>query len=38
VEDGDTIELDVVRIRLFGIAAPETTQLCRNAEGKGYRY
>jgi Staphylococcal nuclease homologue len=30
VVDGDTIEIHSVRIRLFGIDAPESDQLCRN--------
>jgi endonuclease YncB( thermonuclease family) len=35
--DGDTIEIHGERIRLNGIDAPETTQLCRNGKGKSYR-
>jgi len=37
VIDGDTIEIHSTRIRLFGIDAPETDQLCRNKESKLYR-
>jgi endonuclease YncB( thermonuclease family) len=36
VIDGDTIELHGTRIRLFGIDAPEASQLCRDAEGRAY--
>lgn len=35
--DGDTIELHGTRIRLYGIDAPESAQLCRDSQGKEYR-
>jgi endonuclease YncB( thermonuclease family) len=35
--DGDTIEIHGTRIRLWGIDAPESTQLCRDADSKPYR-
>ncbi|WP_225309040.1 thermonuclease family protein [Hypericibacter adhaerens] len=37
VIDGDTIEIHGTRVRLFGIDAPESRQLCRDAQGKDYR-
>src|SRR3546814_589807 len=36
VIDGDTIEIHDIRIRLFGIDAPESRQLCQ-LNGKDYR-
>ena len=36
VVDGDTIEVHGTRIRLFGIDAPESAQLCRRADSKQY--
>lgn len=35
--DGDTIEIHGQRIRLWGIDAPESSQLCRNANSDLYR-
>lgn len=35
--DGDTIEIHGMRIRLWGIDAPESDQLCRNEESEHYR-
>ncbi len=37
VIDGDTIEIHGTRIRLWGIVAPESDQLCRNDDSKLYR-
>lgn len=37
VIDGDTIEIHGIRIRLDAIDAPESAQLCLNADGKRYR-
>ncbi len=37
VIDGDTIEIHGMRIRLWGIDAPESTQLCRGADSDLYR-
>jgi endonuclease YncB( thermonuclease family) len=37
VIDGDTIEVHGSRIRIWGIDAPESAQLCRNQEGEHYR-
>jgi endonuclease YncB( thermonuclease family) len=36
VVDGDTIEIGSVRIRFWGIDAPESRQLCKDASGKAY--
>lgn len=37
VIDGDTIELHGERIRLLGIDAPESGQLCHGGGGASYR-
>lgn len=37
VIDGDTLEIQGTRIRLWGIDAPESSQLCRNADSNLYR-
>jgi Staphylococcal nuclease homologue len=37
VIDGDTIEIHGARIRIFGIDAPESDQLCRNSDSEHYR-
>src|ERR1700686_1970869 len=37
VIDGDTLEIHGTRIRLWGIDAPETTQLCRDDDSNQYR-
>ncbi|MDD1498820.1 thermonuclease family protein [Agrobacterium sp. CNPSo 3708] len=37
VIDGDTIEINGVRVRFEGIDAPESRQICENAAGKTYR-
>jgi endonuclease YncB( thermonuclease family) len=34
---GDTLEIHCTRIRLFGIDAPESDQLCRDEESILYR-
>ena len=35
--DGDTLEIHGTRIRLWGIDAPESDQLCRNEDSEHYR-
>ncbi|MBR0974325.1 thermonuclease family protein [Bradyrhizobium japonicum] len=35
--DGDTLEIHGTRIRLWGIDAPESSQLCRGADSLPYR-
>ena len=37
VIDGDTIDLQRVRVRLFGVDAPESSQVCKDASGREYR-
>jgi endonuclease YncB( thermonuclease family) len=37
VIDGDTLEIHGTRIRLWGINAPESTQLCRGDDSLRYR-
>jgi endonuclease YncB( thermonuclease family) len=37
VVDGDSIELGDVRVRIFGIDAPELSQPCKDAKGETYR-
>lgn len=37
VTDGDTVVIGGTRIRLHGIDAPESAQLCQDAAGKDYR-
>src|SRR5438477_9387996 len=37
VIDGDTLDIHGTRIRIFGIDAPETDQLCRDEDGEHYR-
>ena len=37
VVDGDTLELHGQRIRIFGIDAPESSQLCEAKTGKSWR-
>jgi endonuclease YncB( thermonuclease family) len=35
--DGDTLEIHGTRIRLWGVDAPESSQLCRGADSNLYR-
>jgi hypothetical protein len=37
VIDGDTLEIHGTRIRLWGVDAPESSQLCRGADSDLYR-
>src|ERR1700750_2641953 len=37
VIDGDTLEVHGTRIRLWGIDAPESSQLCRGEDSSQYR-
>ena len=37
VIDGDTLDVRGTRIRLLGVDAPESAQLCKDAAGKDYR-
>jgi endonuclease YncB( thermonuclease family) len=37
VIDGDTLEIHGTRIRLWGVDAPESTQLCRGDDSDLYR-
>ena len=37
VIDGDTLENHGTRIRLWGVDAPESSQLCRGEDGSQYR-
>ena len=37
VIDGDTLEIHGTRIRLWGIDAPESTQVCRGEDSLQYR-
>ena len=37
VVDGDTLEIHGIRIRLWGIDAPESSQLCRGEDSLQYR-
>lgn len=36
ITDGDTLRLGEVRVRLFGIDAPERDQVCRDGSGQDY--
>jgi endonuclease YncB( thermonuclease family) len=37
VVDGDTLEIHGTRIRLWGVDAPESSQLCRDDDAKHFR-
>src|SRR5260370_20864765 len=37
VVDGDTLEIHGIRIRLWGVDAPESSQLCRGEDSLQYR-
>ncbi|WP_334380523.1 thermonuclease family protein [Bradyrhizobium sp. AZCC 1577] len=37
VVDGDTLEIQGTRIRLWGVDAPESSQLCRGEDSSQYR-
>ena len=37
VIDGDTLEIRGIRVRLFGVDAPEAAQVCHGADGLPYR-
>src|SRR5580692_6613745 len=37
IVDGDTLEIHGIRIRLWGIDAPESSQLCRGEDSLQYR-
>jgi endonuclease YncB( thermonuclease family) len=37
VVDGDTLEIQGMRIRLWGVDAPESSQLCRGEDSSQYR-
>ena len=37
VVDGDTLEIHGTRIRLWGVDAPESNQLCRGEDSEQYR-
>src|SRR5438105_7398904 len=37
VIDGDTLEIHGIRIRLWGVDAPESSQLCRGEDSSQYR-
>jgi endonuclease YncB( thermonuclease family) len=36
IVDGDTLDVGVIRVRLFGIDAPETGQTCKSVDGKSW--
>lgn len=37
VIDGDTLRVQGTKIRVFGIDAPESAQLCQNGKGASYK-